>query len=56
MQQQINQCDRQIKELGYERSRHQEILQTLRQNQTWQFRYQELNQAKEQLPQLQTRL
>jgi len=56
LQQQINQCDRQIKELGYERSRHQEILQTLRQNQTWQLRYQELNQAKEQLPLLQNRL
>jgi exonuclease SbcC len=56
LQQQINQCDRQIEELGYERSRHQEILQTLRQNQTWQLRYQELNQAKEQLPQLQNRL
>jgi exonuclease SbcC len=56
LQQQINQCDRQIQDLGYERSRHQEILQTLRQNQTWQLRYQELNQAKEQLPQLQNRL
>jgi exonuclease SbcC len=56
LQQQINQCDRQIEALGYERSRHQEILQTLRQNQTWQLRYQELNQAKQQLPQLQNRL
>jgi exonuclease SbcC len=56
LQQQINQCDRQIQDLGYERSRHQEILHTLRQNQTWQHRYQELNQSKEQLPQLQNRL
>ncbi len=56
LQQKIIQIDRQIEDIDYRRSHHQEILQTLRQNQIWQLRYQELNHAEEQFFPLQTRL
>lgn len=56
LQQKIVQIDRQIEDIDYRRSQHQEILQTLRQNQIWQLRNQELNRAQEQFFPLQTRL
>ena len=56
LQQQIDAIDRQIKELGYDRTEHQNILNSLRQSQTWQFKYQELQKAQQDYPQLQTKL
>jgi exonuclease SbcC len=56
IQQQIERLERYINELGYERSRHQNLMNSLRQSQPWQLRYQELKQAKQQHPQLQNRL
>ncbi|WP_036478256.1 exonuclease subunit SbcC [Myxosarcina sp. GI1] len=56
IQQQINDIERQIKELGYNRTIHQNILASLRQAQSWQFKHQELQQAKQEYPQLQKKL
>ena len=55
IQQQIQQVEEQIKELGYEQSQHQNLLQSLRQGQSWHLQYQQLQQAQEQHPQLQTK-
>ncbi len=52
---QLEQIERQIEQLGYEQSQHQNLLATLRQAQSWQLRYQELEKAKQQYPQLQTK-
>ncbi|MBF2019575.1 MAG: exonuclease subunit SbcC [Hydrococcus sp. C42_A2020_068] len=56
IQKQIERLERYLTELGYERSRHQNLINSLRQAQPWQLRYQELKQAKQQYPQLQNRL
>ncbi len=56
IQQTIQQLEQQLQELGYERSQHNNLLATLRQAQTWQLRYQELQQAKQHYPQQQSRL
>jgi DNA repair protein SbcC/Rad50 len=56
LQQQINQIERQIAEIGYEVDRHTAIRQALRQAQSWQLRYQELRQAQQHYPQIQQRL
>ncbi|OKH26105.1 ATP-binding cassette family protein [Hydrococcus rivularis NIES-593] len=56
IQRQIERLERYLNELGYERSRHQNLINSLRQAQPWQLRYQELKQAKQQYPQLQNRL
>jgi exonuclease SbcC len=52
----ILRLEREIGELGYERSQHQDLLNSLRQSQVWQLRYAELQQAKQQHPQVKTRL
>ena len=56
IQQQINSLDRQIQELGYDRTIHQNLLTSLRQSQSWQFKYQELQKAKQEYPQVQAKL
>lgn len=56
IKQEIDRLESHLNELGYERSRHQSLLNRLRQSQTWQLRYQELQNAQQQFPQLQTRL
>ncbi len=56
LQQQINTIDRQIQELGYDRTIHQNLLTSLRQSQSWQFKYQELQKAQQDYPQLKTKL
>lgn len=55
IQQKIEQIDQEINSLGYEQSQHQHILDSLRQGQTWHLQYQQLQQAKEQSPQLETK-
>ncbi|MBE9047801.1 exonuclease subunit SbcC [Pleurocapsales cyanobacterium LEGE 10410] len=56
IQQQINSIERQIQELGYDRTTHQNLLTSLRQSQTWQFKYQELQKAQQEHPQVQGKL
>lgn len=56
IQQQIDSVERQIQTLGYDRTTHQNILKSLRQAQTWQLKYRELEQAKREYPQLQSKL
>ena len=48
---QINQIESEIQALDYDRTQHQALLNSLREAQVWQLRYQELQQAKEQYPQ-----
>jgi len=48
--------DRYIVELGYDRAYHNSLAASLRQAQSWQLRYQELNQAKQQYPQISDRV
>ncbi len=55
IQQQIQQVEQYIIELGYEQSQHQNLLQSLRQGQSWHLQYQQLQQAKVKYPQLQIR-
>jgi exonuclease SbcC len=55
LQIQIKQLEKYLTELGYERSHHQNLMNSLRQAQPWQLRYQELKQAKQQYPQWQDR-
>ena len=47
---QISHIESEIESLGYDRSQHQAILNSLRQAQIWQLRYQELQQAKQYYP------
>ncbi|HIK29459.1 MAG: exonuclease subunit SbcC [Oscillatoriaceae bacterium SKW80] len=47
--------DQQLAEIGYERTRHDQIRSALRQAESWLARYQELLSAREQYPQLQER-
>ena len=54
--QQIQQLQTRIDALGYDGDRHQTLLAELRKQQVWQLRQQELQQAKNQLPSLITRL
>ncbi|MGL5832527.1 MAG: ATP-binding cassette family protein, partial [Waterburya sp.] len=56
IQQQINAIDRQISELGYDRTIHQNLLDSLRQSQAWQLKYQELQKAQQEYPQIQAKL
>lgn len=56
IQEQINNCDRQLQELNYDRTIHQDLLTFLRQSQTWQFKYQELQKARQDYPQFETKL
>jgi exonuclease SbcC len=50
LSQQIQQIQTEIATLGYDSDRHQTLLAELRSQQVWQLRYQELQQAKAQLP------
>ncbi|MBE9170485.1 exonuclease subunit SbcC [Pleurocapsales cyanobacterium LEGE 06147] len=52
---QLDRIEQQIEQLGYEQSQHQNLLASLRQAQSWQIRYQELEKAKQQYPQLQAK-
>lgn len=56
IQQQINAIDRQISELGYDRTIHQNLLDSLRQSQSWALKYQELQKAQQEYPQTQAKL
>ena len=47
----LNEIDAEIEELGYARSRHNEILNSLRESQNSQLQYQELQRAKADYPQ-----
>jgi exonuclease SbcC len=55
-QKQLEQIAREIEALGYERSQHQNLLESLRQGQSWQIKYQQLQQGKQQYPQLKAKL
>lgn len=56
IQQQINLLDRQINDLGYNRTTHQNLLDFLRQSQSWQLKYQELHKAQQEYPHIQAKL
>ncbi|MGF1479117.1 MAG: exonuclease subunit SbcC [Cyanophyceae cyanobacterium] len=56
VQQQIEQEQQTLAQLGYERSHHTDLVSTLRQAQSWQLRYQQLQEAQRQAPQLQENL
>ena len=56
IKQQLNRIEQNIARLGYEQSQHQNLLTSLRQAQSWQIRDRELTKAKQQYPQLQTRI
>ncbi|WP_019506201.1 exonuclease subunit SbcC [Pleurocapsa sp. PCC 7319] len=56
IQQKINLIEQQILELNYDRTIHQNLLTSLRQSQACQFRHQELQKAKQEYPQLKTKL
>jgi len=56
LQASILDLDRQILELAYDRTEHNQIRAQLRQAQAWQLHYRELQQAKQQYPQQQQRL
>ncbi|MGF1589800.1 MAG: exonuclease subunit SbcC [Pleurocapsa sp.] len=55
IQQQIDALDRQIQELGYDRTTHQNLLTSLR-SQSWQLKHQELHKAQQEYPQTQAKL
>ncbi|PSP16213.1 MAG: ATP-binding cassette family protein [Cyanobacteria bacterium QS_8_64_29] len=52
LQQQIEALDRQLAELGYEHSHHNQVLTQLQQARAWETRYQELQRARQQAPEL----
>ncbi|MEL6502581.1 MAG: ATP-binding cassette family protein, partial [Cyanobacteria bacterium J06623_1] len=56
IQQQIDEIDRQISELGYDRTIHQDLLNSLRQSQSWQLKHQELLNAQQEHPQVRAKL
>ncbi|MDY7014136.1 MAG: exonuclease subunit SbcC [Cyanobacteriota bacterium] len=56
LQQQLQRLERAIAELGYDRDRHDTIIAALREAQSWQLHYQNLQQARAELPQQQARL
>lgn len=56
LQRQIEALDRRIEQLDYQRGHHNNVINALRKAQSWQLRYQQLQQAKQQYPQQQTRL
>ena len=56
IQQQIDSIDRQIKELGYDRTTHQNLLDSIRRSQSWQLKHQELQKARQEYPQVQAKL
>ncbi len=52
----ISTIETQLEELNYNRLQYEKTISDLRQASTWQFKYQELQQAKQEYPLLQTRL
>ena len=56
IQQQIDASDRQIRELGYDRTTHQNLLDSLREAQPWQLKHQELQKAQQEYPQVRAKL
>lgn len=55
LQQQLDELDHHIAEIGYDLNQHNALRNNLRQAQAWQLRYQELRQAQQHYPQLQQR-
>ncbi|MBF2026094.1 MAG: SMC family ATPase [Oscillatoriales cyanobacterium C42_A2020_001] len=53
---QLQKLDQHVKEIGYDLDQHNELQIKIRQEQTWQLRYQELIRAQQQYPQLQHRV
>lgn len=56
IQREIEAAEQALSQLGYDPIYHQTLRNTLRHEQTWQFRYQQLQQAKQQYPQLQEKV
>lgn len=56
LQRGLGEFDRQLQAIGYNLEHHNAVRTALRQAQSWQLRYQELGQAKQQYPQVQARL
>ncbi|YAI82793.1 MAG: exonuclease subunit SbcC [cyanobacterium endosymbiont of Rhopalodia sterrenbergii] len=54
--QEIKEIEQSIQSLNYKNSDHQKLLKSLREFQSWELKFQELQQAKQQYPQLQKRL
>ena len=55
-QRKIDLLEQQIAELGYDSNKHQNLLTSLRQAQSWQFKYQELQKAQQEFPRLQSKI
>ncbi|WGT67451.1 exonuclease subunit SbcC [cyanobacterium endosymbiont of Epithemia clementina EcSB] len=56
IKQELEEIEQSIQNLGYQNSNHQELLKSLRESQSWELKFQELQQAKQQYPELQKRL
>ena len=56
IKQEIGEIEESIKSLDYENLDHQKLLKSIRESQSWELRFQELQQAKKQYPKLQKRL
>ncbi|MBC6418538.1 MAG: exonuclease subunit SbcC [Prochloron sp. SP5CPC1] len=56
IRQQIGELDREIAQLGYNDTQHNQLIAQLRQGTTWHLRHKELEQAKTAYPQVQQRL
>jgi DNA repair protein SbcC/Rad50 len=52
----LHHFDRQLEAIGYSPEQHNQLRHQLRQAQTWQLKYQELQQARQQYPQVQARV
>lgn len=56
LQQEIAACEQSIQALGYDRDRHNQVISALRNAQSWQLRYSQLQAAQQQQPQLESHL
>ncbi|BAZ44206.1 exonuclease SbcC [Chondrocystis sp. NIES-4102] len=56
LQQKIDTLNQEIKELGYDSHTHQNLLANLQQLQVWEFKYQQLQKAQQDFPQIQAKL
>ena len=56
IQQQINRIEQEIKALGYNRQTHQNLLNAVRQGQSWLLKHQELQKARQEKPQLESKI
>ncbi|MBE9029560.1 SMC family ATPase [filamentous cyanobacterium LEGE 11480] len=52
----LHEFDQQLESIGYSLEQHNQLRSQLRQAQVWQLKYQELQQARQQFPQVQTRV